>query len=253
MPWSATSTPWSRRWQPNARNCRRDLSRLASVRSMRCMRSFPRSYAPRARTCIRAMPARARCHLLPGRVITHGHCHPAIVEAVRRQVESLDQVIFAPNSAHELAETLARIAGRVAAGPAAHFLFDSGSTSVEVALKMALGYCSSRQPASSRFLVLKHGYHGDTVGTHVAGARGVFTRAYEPLLFQVESLQFPAARRESVTPDALSKPAVHWTRPRCCSNCWCWARAACSCTPPPHFNACTKSAWLTTYCSSPMR
>src|ERR1700742_4602362 len=73
-------------------------------------------------------------------VITHRHRHPAIMEAIRAATEKFDQIIFAEYT-HEPAEGLARGLIRIAPPGLAHvFYSDSGSTSVEVALKMALGY-----------------------------------------------------------------------------------------------------------------
>lgn len=40
---------------------------------------------------------------------------------------------------------------------------------------------------------MEHSYHGDTIGTMSTGARGVFNAAYEPLLFQVDTIPFPIA------------------------------------------------------------
>jgi adenosylmethionine-8-amino-7-oxononanoate aminotransferase len=88
----------------------------------------------------------------------------------------------------------------------AHVFFsDSGSTSVEVALKMALGYWRNIGERRTRILALEHAYHGDTIGTMSAGARGVFNAAYEPLLFDVERIPYPAAGREQATFDAIEK------------------------------------------------
>ncbi|MGY4398421.1 adenosylmethionine-8-amino-7-oxononanoate aminotransferase [Sphingomonas sp. UYAg733] len=136
-------------------------------------------------------------------VTTHGHCHPRIMTAIAAQTELLDQIIFA-GWTHEPAETLAR--GLVDMMPAALtrvFFSDSGSTSVEVALKMALGYWANRGEPRHRLLVLEHSYHGDTIGAMSVGARGVFNQAYAPLLFEVGTLPFPAAGREQETLDAL--------------------------------------------------
>jgi len=83
------------------------------------------------------------------------------------------------------------------------FFSDSGSTSVEVALKMALGFWANRGAPRHRILVLEHSYHGDTIGAMSVGARGVFNQAYAPLLFDVGTLPFPAAGREQDTLDAL--------------------------------------------------
>ena len=65
------------------------------------------------------------------------------------------------------------------------FFSDSGSTCVEVALKMALGYWRNIGERRTRIVVMQHAYHGDTVGAMSVGARGVFNAAYEPLLFDV--------------------------------------------------------------------
>ena len=140
-------------------------------------------------------------------VITHGHRHPKIVEAIQRQADQLDQVIFA-NFTHQPAEDLAR--GLIDIAPAGLkyvFYSDSGSTAVEVALKMALGFWKNRGEARNRIIALEHAYHGDTIGTMSAGARGVFNAAYEPLLFDAVRLPFPVAREEQKTLDALEVAA----------------------------------------------
>ncbi|KQM18618.1 adenosylmethionine-8-amino-7-oxononanoate aminotransferase [Sphingomonas sp. Leaf24] len=136
-------------------------------------------------------------------VTTHGHNHPRIAAAIAEQAGRLDQIIFAGYT-HEPAETLA--AGLCALLPDALtrvFFSDSGSTSVEVALKMALGYWRNRGEDRHRILVLDHGYHGDTIGAMSVGARGVFNRAYAPLLFDVGSIPFPDAGHEQATFDVL--------------------------------------------------
>jgi adenosylmethionine-8-amino-7-oxononanoate aminotransferase len=136
-------------------------------------------------------------------VTTHGHCHPRIMAAIAAQAQTLDQIIFA-GWTHEPAETLAR--GLTELMPEALtrvFFSDSGSTSVEVALKMALGYWANRGAPRDRILVLEHSYHGDTIGAMSVGARGVFNQAYGALLFDVGTIPFPATGHEQATLDAL--------------------------------------------------
>jgi adenosylmethionine-8-amino-7-oxononanoate aminotransferase len=136
-------------------------------------------------------------------VITHGHRHPHIMAAIRAETEHLDQVIFAEYT-HELAETLAnKLVAMTPPGLKHVFFSDSGSTSVEVALKMALGYWHHRLEKRRRVIVLEHSYHGDTIGTMSVGARGAFTAPYEPLLFEVSCVPFPAAGREEQSFEAL--------------------------------------------------
>jgi adenosylmethionine-8-amino-7-oxononanoate aminotransferase len=136
-------------------------------------------------------------------VVTHGHRHPRIVQAIKDQADVLDQVIFA-GFTHRPAEELAqRLLARVGGGFAHVFYSDSGSTAVEVALKMALGFWRNRGEKRTRIVALEHAYHGDTIGTMSAGARGVFNAAYEPLLFDVVRLPFPNAGLEDRTLAAL--------------------------------------------------
>ncbi len=136
-------------------------------------------------------------------VVTHGHCQPRITAAIQTQAAKLDQVVFA-GFTHEPAEAVAAKLIAIAPTPLAHVFFsDSGSTAVEVAVKMALGYWRNRGEARTRIIALEHAYHGDTVGTMSAGARGVFNAAYEPLLFDVARIPFPEAGREQAALDAL--------------------------------------------------
>ena len=138
-------------------------------------------------------------------VITHGHRHPKIVRAIQEQADKLDQLIFA-GFTHEPAETVARGLVEIAPRGLSHVFFsDSGSTSVEVALKMALGYWKNTGKARTRILALENAYHGDTIGTMSAGARGVFNAAYEPLLFDVGRIPFPEKGAEQQTFDALEQ------------------------------------------------
>ncbi|WP_370141895.1 adenosylmethionine--8-amino-7-oxononanoate transaminase [Bradyrhizobium yuanmingense] len=136
-------------------------------------------------------------------VVTHGHCHPHIVSAIQEQASKLNQIIFAGYT-HEPAEELAAQLLQLTP-PALEYVFfsDSGSTSVEVALKMALGYWNNIGKQRTRIVVMQHSYHGDTVGAMSVGARGVFNAAYEPLLFDVTPIPFPATGRERDTLSAL--------------------------------------------------
>jgi adenosylmethionine-8-amino-7-oxononanoate aminotransferase len=136
-------------------------------------------------------------------VVTHGHRHPHIVQAIKNQIDRLDQVIFA-GFTHEPAETLARRLVAITPPELEYVFFsDSGSTSVEVALKMALGFWRHQGTTRSRILALEGAYHGDTIGGMSVGERGIFNAPYDSLLFDVERLPFPRAGIEQATLDAL--------------------------------------------------
>ncbi len=85
------------------------------------------------------------------------------------------------------------------------FYSDSGSTAIEVALKMAIGSFKQNGENRNKILALKGGYHGDTFGTMSAGGRGVFNEIYEPFLFDVTHVPFPAKGHEDETIQMLEK------------------------------------------------
>ncbi|AMO70478.1 adenosylmethionine--8-amino-7-oxononanoate transaminase [Sphingorhabdus sp. M41] len=136
-------------------------------------------------------------------VQTHGHCHPKIVSAIQEQSARLDQMIFAGWTHAPARELAAGLSGFLPDSLEHIFFSDSGSTAVEVALKMALGYWHNRGEARQKILVMEHSYHGDTIGAMSVGARGVFNQAYAPLLFDVGTIAFPEAGAEQATLDQL--------------------------------------------------
>jgi adenosylmethionine-8-amino-7-oxononanoate aminotransferase len=129
-------------------------------------------------------------------VNTHGHCHREIVKAVQAQASRLEQVIFA-GFTHAPAEELAEKLLKATKNNFAHvFYSDSGSTAVEVALKMALGYWQHSGKPRKTVVALEGGYHGDTFGGMSVSGRSVFNELYEEFLFHVEHVPFPAQGHE---------------------------------------------------------
>lgn len=126
-------------------------------------------------------------------VTLHGHAHPAIAEAIADQARRLEQVIFA-DFTHEPAARLAdRLVRLLPQGLTRVFFSDDGSTSVEVALKLAWQSWRNRgEPNRTRFLAFDGGYHGDTFGAMAAGQGSGFYEPFHDLLFPVKLLPFPA-------------------------------------------------------------
>jgi adenosylmethionine-8-amino-7-oxononanoate aminotransferase len=94
----------------------------------------------------------------------HGYAHPAIDAAARDQLERMSHVMFG-GLTHEPAVGLARRLVQITPEPLRHvFLCDSGSVSVEVAVKMCLQYWRARgRPERRRLLTWRGGYYGDTL------------------------------------------------------------------------------------------
>jgi len=125
-------------------------------------------------------------------VNVHGHGHPAIAKAIYDQAQKLEHVIFADYT-HDPAEKLASKLIELTSGHFEKVFFsDNGSTSVEVALKIAKQHWRNKGIHSrNKVLAFEGAYHGDTFGAMSAGERSVFSEAFNEWMFQVDHVAYP--------------------------------------------------------------
>ncbi|MEA2356231.1 MAG: adenosylmethionine---8-amino-7-oxononanoate aminotransferase [Solirubrobacteraceae bacterium] len=123
----------------------------------------------------------------------HGHRHPAIDAAVRDQLDRVAHSTMLGLTHAPAIELAARLVGLAPPGLTRVFYSDSGSTAVEVALKMAFQWWAQHEaPAAGRrrrFVCLRDAYHGDTLGSVSVGGIDLFHACYEPLLFGARQVE----------------------------------------------------------------
>ena len=126
----------------------------------------------------------------------HGHNHPAIKRAIKRQLDSLEHVLFAGfthESAIVLAEKLISIAPT---GLAKVFFSDNGSTAVETALKMSFQYWQNTgKKTKKKFVSLDRGYHGDTLGAMSVSGVDTYNDMFKDLFFASFKVSAPYCYR----------------------------------------------------------
>jgi adenosylmethionine-8-amino-7-oxononanoate aminotransferase len=122
-----------------------------------------------------------------------GHQHPRIVDAIRRQAETLAYAhteFFSSEPAEALAEELV---GHEPGGLAWVYFVSGGSEAIEAALKMARQFfVEIGQPGRDRFIARRQSYHGNTLGALAAGGYAARRKTYLPLLSDAFSHVSPA-------------------------------------------------------------
>ena len=121
-----------------------------------------------------------------------GHNHPRLNAALNRQLEKMAHVMFA-GITHQPAIDLASSLIKASAENLSKVFFsDNGSTSVEVALKMSLQYWQQTgKENKTRFIYLKGGYHGETLGALSVCGLDIFRNKFEKVLLDNLEVEGP--------------------------------------------------------------
>ena len=134
-------------------------------------------------------------------VTVHGHRKKELDAAVATQLRKIAHSTLLGLSnvpATILAEKLVKIAPK---GLTRVFYSDSGSTAVEISLKIAFQYWQQKGPeftSKTKFISLREAYHGDTIGAVSVGGMDLFHSLYRPLLFQSYKIDTPFCYRCSL-------------------------------------------------------
>ena len=120
-----------------------------------------------------------------------GHQHPVLKNAMIRQLDQFEHVIYA-NTTHEIIVTLSEMLASLMPGLNKVFYVGDGSSAVEIALKMSLhARLIEKNSTKKRFVSLRNGYHGETIGALSVSDLGKFRLPYASLLFEAIYIDVP--------------------------------------------------------------
>ena len=121
-----------------------------------------------------------------------GHCNPRINAAVKKQIDTLEHVIFA-NFSHKTAISLCEKLSKVLPEGLCKFNFtDNGSSAIEAAMKVSFQYhYQTGNPQKKKFMALSDAYHGETIGALSVGGVDLYSEIYKPILLDITRIQGP--------------------------------------------------------------
>ena len=126
-----------------------------------------------------------------------GHSHPAVIDAIKRQLDSLAYAhtgFFTSEPAEALAD---RLIATAPAGMDKVYFVSGGSEAVEAALKLARQYyLEIGEPGRRRFIARRQSYHGNTLGALAVGGNAWRRQQFEPILIDADHLTPCYAYRE---------------------------------------------------------
>ncbi|MBM4215416.1 MAG: adenosylmethionine--8-amino-7-oxononanoate transaminase [Gammaproteobacteria bacterium] len=123
-----------------------------------------------------------------------GHANPHINAAVSAQLERLPHAMFAGFTHEPGAQLAAELVAVAPPGLNRCFFADSGSASIEVAVKMSFHFWQNTgRPGKTRFVTLSNSYHGETLGALAVGSVELYKAIYKPLLMDVITVPSPDA------------------------------------------------------------
>ena len=127
---------------------------------------------------------------------SYGHVNPALTTALKDQVDKLHHVVFAGMTHEPVARLSKSLINILPDKQEKLFFSENGSTSVEIALKMAFQFHFNQGEKRNVVIALENGFHGDTFGAMSASGLSVYNGPFED--FFIEVIRIPAPTENNV-------------------------------------------------------
>ena len=121
----------------------------------------------------------------------YGHCNPYITEKVSTQMKKLDHVVFTGFTHQPAVELANKLISILPKNQQKLFFSDNGSTSVDIAIKMALQYHFNKGQKKQKIIAFEDGFHGDTFGAMSVSGLSIYNGSFEDYFLQVERIPTP--------------------------------------------------------------
>ncbi|MCD6045163.1 MAG: bioA [Gammaproteobacteria bacterium] len=139
-----------------------------------------------------------------------GHNHPQLKEALVKQMEKFEHVLFA-HTTHDIIVQLAQKLTALSPNLNKVFYAGDGSSAVEIALKMSVhARALQNQKNRQQFIALKNGYHGETVGALSVSDLGLYKQPYTSILFSPIFIE--AAYVDNLDDPLWKDASAHWLK-----------------------------------------
>ncbi len=123
----------------------------------------------------------------------HGHAQPDIAEAIALQAKKLEQVIFAGYTHEPALELAQKLLSKCRLSDGKVYYSDNGSTSVEIAIKMAIQYFYNTGSPRTKILTWENDFHGETFGAMSVSDQGGLNAAFTDLMFETIKIAIPGS------------------------------------------------------------
>ena len=120
-----------------------------------------------------------------------GHCNPYITQAMTKQMQTLDFVMFSGFTHEPAIELSEKLVAILPDNQQKVFFNDNGSTAVEAAIKMAIQYYHNKAQKRDTLIAFEDGFHGDTFGAMSASGLSSYNGPFEDFLLKVKRIPTP--------------------------------------------------------------